>query len=116
MTARQDFTIDAGRDYQLLVALFEADNTTPLNLLDTTLEWIVSKQGVLVLVNKNSIDPSEIDITSIGEGLATIHVNAIDTEDIGATTLEHELIVTDASGSESTVMRGLVTIAKRSVN
>jgi hypothetical protein len=116
MTARQDFTIDAGRDYQLFVALYENDNTTPLNLLDTTLEWIVSKQGILVLVNKNSTDPEEIDITSIGEGLATIYVHAIDTEDIGATTLEHELIVTDAGGAESTVLRGLVTISKRSVN
>lgn len=116
MTSRQDFTIDAGRDYELLVALFESDTTTPLNLLDTTLEWIVSKQGVVALVNKSSADPAEIEVTSIGEGLATIRIMGLDTEELGALTCEHELIVTEASGAEATVMRGLVTIMKRSLN
>lgn len=113
MTARQDFTIDAGRDYELSVALFEADTTTPLNLLDTLVEWIVSKQGVRQLVYKVSSVPAQIAITSIGEGLLTIFVHAADTDDLGALTCEHELIVTEATGAEATVMRGLITIAKR---
>jgi len=116
MTARQDFTIDAGRDYQLSVALFEADQTTPLNLLDTTLEWIVSKQGVLVVLAKVSTDPTQIEITSLGEGLLTIHIDAADTEELGALTCEHELIVTEAVGNESSVFRGLVTILRTTVN
>lgn len=116
MTSRQDFTIDAGRDYQLSVALFESDNTTPLNLLDTIVEWIVSKQGVVQLINKSSMDPTQIEVTSIGEGLLTIYVEALDTEVLGALTCEHELIVTEAAGNEATVMRGLITISKRTVN
>jgi len=113
MTARQDFTIDAGRDYGLVLALFEADLTTPLNLQDCELEWIITAaSGQTALVNKSSLDPDEIEITSPDEGLATIHVHASDTADLGMLTCQHELIVIDAAHLEATVMRGLVTIIR----
>jgi hypothetical protein len=111
MTARQDFTIDAGRDYGLLVSLFEADQTTPLNLLDCQLEWAMTPVGgTKTLVSKSSADMTEIEVTSIGEGLLTIHVKQLDTQELGDLTCQHELLVTDASGTEATVMQGLVTI------
>jgi hypothetical protein len=112
MTARQDFTIDAGRDYQLSVALFEDDQTTPLNLLDCELEWIVSRSGVVSMLDKSSLDPAEIEVTSIGDGMVTIYIHASDTEQLGALTLDHELIVIDPEHSEATVFRGLVTILR----
>jgi len=117
MTTRQDFTIDAGRDYQLSVALYESDQTTPLNLLDTIIEWVVSRQsGSSALLVKSTGDPQEIEVTSIGEGLLIIHIEGLDTEPLGDLTCEHELVVTDSTGAEATVLRGLVTIVKRMYN
>jgi len=113
MTARQDFTIDSGRDYGLLVELFEADQTTPLNLQDCELEWVVAAaSGSTALVNKSSLDPDEIEITSVEEGLATIKVYSTDTVNLGALTCNHEMIVIDADHTEVTVMRGLITIIR----
>lgn len=117
MTARQDFSIDAGRDYGLAVSLFEADQTTPLNLLDCELRWAVTKVGgTVALVSKSSVDPLEIEVTSVGEGLLTIHVSALDTEELDDLTCQHELLVTDATGAEATVMAGMVTFLRSLIN
>lgn len=113
MTARQDFTISAGRDYGLLISLAESDQQTPLNLADCELEWIIARASTeIVLINKSSLDPAQIEITSPSEGLAVIHLEAIDTEELGNLTCEHEMVVTDANHTEATVMRGLVTILR----
>lgn len=114
---RQDFTVDAGRDYGLTVIITETDDETPLNLTDYDLAWAVSKApGQIALISKTSADSAEIEITSAADGEATIYLVPGDTEDFGGLTCEHELVVTDASGAESTVLRGLVTITKSLIN
>lgn len=113
MTARQDFTIDAGRDWELTVALTEEDGTTPLDLTDCSLAWAASKaSGQTALIAKSTSDSSQIHITDIAGGLAVIFVLQTDTETLGGLTCEHELVVTDAAERESTMLRGLITITK----
>lgn len=113
MATRQDFTIDAGRNYGLTVVLTEDDEVTPLNLFGCTIVWAASRAaGQTALISKSSDDAAEIDITAEADGEATIFLLPEDTEDFGGLTCEHEMVVTDAFGDESTVMRGLVTIHK----
>ncbi len=113
MSARQDLTLAAGRDYEITVVLTEADLTTPLNLLDCTLEWAVSEApGLEPLISKSSSLAGGITVTDIGNGGATIHVSQADTELLGGLTVQHEMLVTDALGSEATVFAGLVTITQ----
>ena len=113
MTARQDFTIDAGRDWGLVVVITEDDGETPLDLSECTLAWAASRAaGQPALISKTSDDADEILITSEEDGEATIFLIPADTEDLGGVTCEHELVVTDAASAESTVLRGFVTIAK----
>ena len=113
MTVRQDFTIDAGRDYGLSVLLTEDDGETPLNLTDCVIAWVASKaSGQTAIISKSSDDSAEIDITDVAEGEATLFIDAADTEDFGGLTYEHEMVVTDAAGAEATVLRGLITITK----
>jgi hypothetical protein len=110
MSARQDLTLDAGRDYEIAVVLTEADLTTPLNLLDCVLEWAVAEApGLEPLISKSSVIGG-ITVTDIGNGGATIHVLQADTELLGGITAQHEMLVTDALGAEATVFAGLVTI------
>lgn len=111
MPARQDISIDAGRDYEIAVVLTESDLTTRLNLLDCILSWAVTEApGQTPMINKSSLMPGEISVTSIGEGEATIHIVQTDTDLLGGLTVEHEMMVTDASGNEATVFAGLLTI------
>lgn len=113
MAARQDFTISAGRDYGIQIALFEEDQETPLSLLDCNVKWAVSRMaGSPILIAKTSDIPTEIEITSVDQGLLIIHVQQLDTELLGALTCDHELLVTDITGAEATVMRGLITILR----
>ncbi len=113
MTVRQDITIDAGRNYGLTVVLTEDDEVTPLNLSGCVIVWAASRAaGQVALISKSSANAAEIDITSEADGEATIFLIPTDTEDFGGLTCEHEMVVTDASGDESTVLRGLVTITK----
>jgi hypothetical protein len=117
VTVRQDFTVDAGRDYGVTVAITEDDNETALDLTDCDLAWAVSRApGQTALISKTSADADEIEITSAAEGEATIYLVPADTEDFGGLTCEHELVVTDAAGAESTVLRGLITINKSLIN
>ena len=115
MTARQDLTLDAGRDYHISVVLTEADLTTRLNLLDCILSWAaLEAPGQDPLISKTSLLAAEIEVTSIGEGEATIHIVQADTEELGGVTIRHEMMVTDALGNEATVFSGFITI-KQSV-
>jgi hypothetical protein len=117
MTLRQDFTIDAGRDYGVLVNLTEADQQTPLNLLGCELQWTVTQMtGTAALVTKTSTIPTEIEVTSVADGLLVIHIDQADTDELGELTCEHELIVTDSGGAEATVMQGLLTIMRSLVH
>lgn len=111
MPARQDISLDAGRDYEIAVVLTEADLTTRLNLLDCVLSWAaIEAPGQVPLISKTSLVVGEITVTSIGEGEATIHVVQADTDLLGGVTVEHEMMVTDATGNEATVFAGLLTI------
>lgn len=115
MAARQDMTVDAGRDYAITVVLTESDLTTRLNLLDCVLSWVVVEApGQVPLLSKTSTVSTEIEITSIGEGEATIHLAQADTEALGGITVRHEMMVADSSGAEATLITGYITI-KQSV-
>lgn len=114
---RQDFTIDAGRDYGLPVLLTEDDGETALDLTDCTIVWVASKApGQTAIISKSSEDEAEIHITSEAGGAATLFIDGLDTEDFGGLTCEHEMVVTDAAGAEATVLRGFVTITKSLIN
>lgn len=112
MTARQDITLDAGRDYEINVVLTEADLSTPLNLLDCTLSWGVTETPGLVPMIIKSSDAGGITITDVSGGKATIHVVQDDTELLGGLTAQHEMLLTDALGAEATVFAGLITITQ----
>jgi len=113
MSVRQDFTIEAGRDFALTVALTGTDGTTRLDLTGCTLAWAVSRAaGLTPLISKSSDDATEIEVTSAADGEAIIHLVPEDTLDLGGLTCHHEMAVMDASDEEATVFRGLVTIRK----
>jgi hypothetical protein len=113
MSERQDFTIFAGRDYELPVTITEDDGVTPIDLTGCSLAWVVSRApGQAALVTKTTASVLEIDITSDVDGEATIFLGQTDTEDYGGLTCEHEMVLTDVATDESTVMHGLITIQK----
>lgn len=113
MSERQDFSVFAGRDYELPVAITEDDGITPLDLTNCDLAWVISRApGQAALVTKTTAAVLEIAVTSAVNGQATIYLVQTDTEDFGGLTCEHELVVTDAGGDDSTVLRGLITIQK----
>lgn len=117
MSARQDFSVDSGRDYGLPVTITEDDDETPMNLLDCDLSFIVCRAaGQAPIITKTSADDTEIDVTSVADGEATIYIDGADTEDFGGLTCEYELSVTDSDGDEATVLRGLITIKKSLAN
>src|SRR4029077_9139340 len=107
MTMRHDFTVDAGRDYGLQISLFEADNETPLNLLDCALEWIATKSSSnRALIAKTNEDPAQIEITDSAGGKITIFIYQTDTDNLGGLTCDHELMVSNyTTGAEATLMR-----------
>src|SRR4029077_15370588 len=114
MTMRHDFTVDAGRDYGLQISLFEADNETPLNLLDCALEWIAAKSSSnRALIAKTNEDPAQIEITDSAGGKITIFIHQTDTDSLGGLTCDPEVMVSrPPTGALLPLMRRLTTIQK----
>jgi hypothetical protein len=103
----QNFSVIAGNSLYVKATLTEQDGT-PLNLDNITdIKWGFGDR--LTGVRKNLT--AGITIDDAANGVLTIHINADDTKD-RSLAIKHELVVTDALGNVSSVLRGTITIEK----
>jgi hypothetical protein len=103
----QNFSVIAGNSLNVKATLTEQDGT-PLNLDNITdIKWGFGDR--LTGVRKNLT--AGITIDDAANGVLTIHINADDTKD-RSLAIKHELVVTDALGNVSSVLRGTITIEK----
>lgn len=110
MATPQNFQVDAGRTVDLPVTLTNQSGSA-LDLTGATLVWeVASGVGSPAVITKSSDNPLEIEITNTVGGLATIHIVAADTVELGGSIYAHSMVVTGADGSESTVFDGFVSI------
>lgn len=113
MKENQNITLLAQRDYEMTIALKQADDVTPLDLHGCTLNWALSSiYGTTALISKTSADVSEILITDETNGVLVIFIDKADTLLLGGVPYKHELNIVDAQGQEATVLTGSAAITK----
>lgn len=109
---RQDVTEDfyAGNSKDLTITIYlDEAKTTVKDLTGAEITWALFTDDHNVLLVKNSVDSSEIEVPTPANGICIVHIDPADTLDLYGTYKQHVNVV-DGNGKESTVLTGKVRI------
>jgi len=107
----------AANDVELDMSLFDEEGG-PLNLTGSTVRWALASayDPTVALVVKSSAGMGGILITNAVQGTVILILDGEDTADFGGQPYVHEAAVINASGAETTVLTGAVTIYKTAIS